>query len=224
MRVMVVWCPDWSVVAALEEADRSLRSPAAVMHANLVEVCNGPARDEGVRRGQRRRDAQARCPELLLLAANPDRDARAFEPVLGHHRGAAAGGGGTAARSPRRASSGQLVRHRDQGRRRRLAGPRRERGVGRPRRHRRRPLHRRAGCPHRRRPVVGRGGRGWLGCLPARAPRPRAPGRGSAWPRARQPPAAARAAHARRPRRPARRRGRAPAGHLRRGRAPSGAG
>jgi protein ImuB len=83
MRVMVVWCPDWSVVAALEEADRSLRSPAAVMHANLVEVCNGPARDEGVRRGQRRRDAQARCPELLLLAANPDRDARAFEPVLG---------------------------------------------------------------------------------------------------------------------------------------------
>lgn len=82
MRVMVVWCPDWSVVAALEEADRSLRSPAAVMHANLVEVCNGPARDEGVRRGQRRRDAQARCPDLLLLAANPDRDARAFEPVL----------------------------------------------------------------------------------------------------------------------------------------------
>ena len=82
MRVMVVWCPDWSVVAALEEADRSLRSPAAVLSANVVEVCNGPARAEGVRRGQRRRDAQARCPELLLLPANPDRDARAFEPVL----------------------------------------------------------------------------------------------------------------------------------------------
>ena len=82
MRVMVVWCPDWSVVAALEEADRSLRSPAAVLSANVVEVCNGPARAEGVRRGQRRRDAQARCPELLLLPTNPDRDARAFEPVL----------------------------------------------------------------------------------------------------------------------------------------------
>jgi protein ImuB len=79
---MVVWCPDWSVVAALEEAEGSLRSPAAVLHANLVEVCNGPARAEGVRRGQRRRDAQARCPELVLLPANPDRDARAFEPVL----------------------------------------------------------------------------------------------------------------------------------------------
>ena len=77
-----MWCPDWSVVAALEEADRSLRSPAAVLSANVVEVCNGPARAEGVRRGQRRRDAQARCPDLLLLPANPDRDARAFEPVL----------------------------------------------------------------------------------------------------------------------------------------------
>ncbi|HSU02121.1 MAG TPA: DNA polymerase Y family protein [Nocardioides sp.] len=82
MRVMVVWCPDWSVVAGLDEADRSLRSPAAVLSANVVEVCNGPARAEGVRRGQRRRDAQARCPELVLLPASPDRDARAFEPVL----------------------------------------------------------------------------------------------------------------------------------------------
>jgi protein ImuB len=79
---MVVWCPDWSVVAALDEAEASPRSPAAVLAANVVEVCNGPARAEGVRRGQRRRDAQARCPELVLLTANPDRDARAFEPVL----------------------------------------------------------------------------------------------------------------------------------------------
>ena len=82
MRVMVVWCPDWSVVAALDEAEESPRSPAAVISANVVEVCNGPARAAGVRRGQRRRDAQARCPELVLLPANADRDARAFEPVL----------------------------------------------------------------------------------------------------------------------------------------------
>ncbi len=82
MRVMVVWCPDWSVVAALDEAGRSRRAPAAVLSANVVEVCNGPARAEGVRRGQRRRDAQSRCPELLVLPANPDRDARAFDPVL----------------------------------------------------------------------------------------------------------------------------------------------
>ena len=77
-----MWCPDWSVVAALDEAERSPRSPAAVLSANVVEVCNGPARSEGVRRGQRRRDAQARCPDLVLLPASPDRDARAFEPVM----------------------------------------------------------------------------------------------------------------------------------------------
>jgi protein ImuB len=82
MRVLVVWCPDWSVVAALREAERSPAEPAAVLAAGVVEVCNGPARDEGVRRGQRRRDAQARCPDLVLLEANPDRDARHFEPVL----------------------------------------------------------------------------------------------------------------------------------------------
>ncbi|MCY7396986.1 MAG: DNA polymerase Y family protein, partial [Nocardioides sp.] len=82
MRVLVVWCPDWSVVAALAEAERPLTAPAAVLAAGLVEVCNAPARAEGVRRGQRRRDAQSRCPDLVLLEANPDRDARAFEPVL----------------------------------------------------------------------------------------------------------------------------------------------
>ncbi|QIG43173.1 DNA polymerase Y family protein [Nocardioides anomalus] len=82
MRVLVVWCPDWSVVAALREAERSPQEPAAVLAAGVVEVCNAAAREEGVRRGQRRRDAQARCPELVLLEASPDRDARHFEPVL----------------------------------------------------------------------------------------------------------------------------------------------
>ena len=82
MRVLVVWCPDWSVVAALREAEQPATLPAAVLAAGVVEVCNGPAREEGVRRGQRRRDAQSRCPELLLLEASPDRDARHFEPVL----------------------------------------------------------------------------------------------------------------------------------------------
>jgi protein ImuB len=82
MRVLVVWCPDWSVVAAVREAGLPSTSPAAVLAAHRVEVCNEPARAAGVRRGQRQRDAQARCPELALLHVNPDRDARAFEPVL----------------------------------------------------------------------------------------------------------------------------------------------
>jgi protein ImuB len=82
MRVLVLWCPDWSVVAALRDAQRSPAEPAAVLASGVVEVCNAAARSEGVRRGHRRRDAQARCPELVLLEASPDRDARHFEPVL----------------------------------------------------------------------------------------------------------------------------------------------
>jgi protein ImuB len=90
MRVLVAWCPDWSVTAGLfelaetEGGDRVPTSdqPAAVLSNNVVEVCNAAARAEGVRRGQRRRDAQSRCPELVLLPASPERDARYFDPVL----------------------------------------------------------------------------------------------------------------------------------------------
>lgn len=77
-RVLVVWCPDWPVVAA----GGSGPEPAAVLTRSAVVACNEAARDHGVRRGMRRRDAQARCPELVLLPDNPDRDARAFEPVI----------------------------------------------------------------------------------------------------------------------------------------------
>ena len=83
----MVWCPDWPVVAALADGDRPPAvpvgtGPAAVLTRSAVVACNAAARAEGVRRGMRRRDAQARCPELQLLPDNPDRDARAFEPVL----------------------------------------------------------------------------------------------------------------------------------------------
>lgn len=81
-----MWCPDWPVVAALADGIGPLGSagarPAAVATRSEVVACDAAAREHGVRRGMRRRDAQARCPELLLLDANPDRDVRAFEPVL----------------------------------------------------------------------------------------------------------------------------------------------
>jgi protein ImuB len=77
-RMLVVWCPDWPVVAAGAPPD----SLTAVVHANRVVACSPAARAEGVRPGLRRREAQGRCPELELLAHDPARDARAFEPVL----------------------------------------------------------------------------------------------------------------------------------------------
>ena len=82
MRVMVVWCPDWPVVAALAEEGQPAHLPAAVFSANIVQACNAGARAFGVRRGMRRRDAQSRCPELAVHPVSPVRDARAFEPVL----------------------------------------------------------------------------------------------------------------------------------------------
>jgi protein ImuB len=82
MRVLVVWCPDWPVVAAAADLGVPARLPAAVFAANVVLACNGAARASGVRRGMRRRDAQSRCPELAVLDATPDRDARSFEDVL----------------------------------------------------------------------------------------------------------------------------------------------
>jgi protein ImuB len=77
-RMLVVWCPDWPVVAAGARPD----SLTAVVHDNRVVACSAAARAEGVRPGLRRREAQGRCPELELLAHDPARDARAFEPVL----------------------------------------------------------------------------------------------------------------------------------------------
>ena len=81
-RVLAIWAPDWPVVAAALAAHVPAHRPAAVVGGNRVLVCSAVARSAGVRRGLRRREAQARCPELVVLAPDPDRDARAFEPVV----------------------------------------------------------------------------------------------------------------------------------------------
>ncbi|MGH3768309.1 MAG: DNA polymerase Y family protein [Pseudonocardiaceae bacterium] len=81
-RVMVVWCPDWPVVAGAVAEGLAAQAPVVVLAANRVVACSAAARAQGVRRGQRRREAQGRCPELAVLADDPDRAARAFEPVV----------------------------------------------------------------------------------------------------------------------------------------------
>src|SRR5579884_612615 len=78
MRTVVVWCPDWPVRASGVGPGR----PVAVLHANRVVACSAEARAEGVRIGQRRRQAEAACSGLTVVARDPDRDARAFEPVV----------------------------------------------------------------------------------------------------------------------------------------------
>ena len=52
-------------------------------HANRVMATSPAARADGRRAcDQRRREAQARCPALVVLDHDPARDARAFEPVV----------------------------------------------------------------------------------------------------------------------------------------------
>ncbi|MFE5292314.1 DNA polymerase Y family protein [Isoptericola sp. NPDC056618] len=89
-RTAVLWVPDWPVVAALVGAGLDAHVPAAVLGArsgggagagHTVVAVSAVARAQGVRRGMRRRQAQERCPEVALLAADDARDAREFEPV-----------------------------------------------------------------------------------------------------------------------------------------------
>ncbi len=77
-RMVTVWFPDWPVVAAGFAAD----VPAAVMVANRVIARTQAAAEEGVVIGQRRRQAQARCPHVELVVADRARDAREFEPII----------------------------------------------------------------------------------------------------------------------------------------------
>ncbi len=85
-RTIAVWCPDWPVTAALasaqEVAQHAAELPVAVMTANRVVACSHSARTVGVARGLRRREAQSRCPELVVLARDEDAEARQFEPVV----------------------------------------------------------------------------------------------------------------------------------------------
>ncbi|MGH9297163.1 MAG: DNA polymerase Y family protein [Acidimicrobiales bacterium] len=76
-RTIVVWCPDWPLVAAGLAGE-----PSAVLRANRVVACSRPARDEGVRLRQRRREAEAACSGLVFLKEDPGGAMRAFEVVL----------------------------------------------------------------------------------------------------------------------------------------------
>lgn len=80
LRVVVLWFPDWPLRAAL--GDALPHAPTALLHANAVVACTASAREYGVRSGQRRREAQGRLSSLQVLPHDPERDERAFLPVL----------------------------------------------------------------------------------------------------------------------------------------------
>lgn len=77
-----MWCPDWPVTTARIDAGVELDAPIAVVTANRVVACSHTAREQGVRRGLRRREAQAHCPQLVVLPRDEAAEARVFEPVV----------------------------------------------------------------------------------------------------------------------------------------------
>lgn len=80
-RVAVVAVPDWPAVAAgIERGDAS--GPVVVLHAQRVVARTAAAAAEGVRRGMRRREAQAACPSAHVAPHQPVRDRAVFDPVV----------------------------------------------------------------------------------------------------------------------------------------------
>lgn len=84
VRTLVVWVPDWPVVALTRDGDDppDPALPIAIFAKGAVVACSPAARAEGVRRGQRRRDAQSRCPALVVAEDDPVRDQRTFAPLV----------------------------------------------------------------------------------------------------------------------------------------------
>ncbi|GAC69867.1 DNA polymerase Y family protein [Gordonia soli] len=70
-------------MAAAAVADLSPQQPIAVLAANRVIACSASARAAGIRRGMRKRQAQAACPEMVVVTEDSHRDGRCFEPVVG---------------------------------------------------------------------------------------------------------------------------------------------
>src|SRR5215510_14491354 len=85
VRTACLWCPDWPIVA-LRARDPALRdAPVAVVERTerglVVVATSSEAAAEGVTLGLRRREAEARCPGLAVVEADPQVEARAFEQV-----------------------------------------------------------------------------------------------------------------------------------------------
>ncbi len=81
-RCLVLWFPGWAVTAWALSEGMDVSRPIAVVAANRVVACSPEAAAEGVVTGQRRREAQSRCPGLAVLTADEGRDNREFVRVV----------------------------------------------------------------------------------------------------------------------------------------------
>ena len=80
-RTIVLWVPDFPVHAARCDKDVP-DGPLALVDHRGVYMCDRYARRAGVRRGMKRRQAQSLCPNMHIVSADDDRDARYFEDFV----------------------------------------------------------------------------------------------------------------------------------------------
>ena len=81
MRTLCLWCPDWPVVAARRSELVGPDDPVVIVERGRVRAASSTARADGVRMGVRRREAEAACPGVVVLEADPVGEVREFEPV-----------------------------------------------------------------------------------------------------------------------------------------------
>jgi protein ImuB len=81
-RTIVLWSPDWPITAITRSTPVAPEAAIALIDRGFVFACSAAARVEGVKRGLRVREAQARCPGLIVLPYEAAVDHRAFEPVI----------------------------------------------------------------------------------------------------------------------------------------------
>ena len=81
-RTIALWCPDWPVRAAVAAGLAEDGHPLALIDKGMVFASSAAARREGVRRGLRVREAQARCSSLVVLPYDAAADQREFDPLL----------------------------------------------------------------------------------------------------------------------------------------------
>lgn len=78
---MCVLVPDWPLEVARRAALLPPEGPAAVWYQGFVVAASPEARLEGVRVGQKRREAEALCPVMVMMESDPGAETAAFESV-----------------------------------------------------------------------------------------------------------------------------------------------
>jgi protein ImuB len=81
-RCLALWFPAWPVTAWALATGGDDEVPVAVVAANRVTACSATAVTEGVQVGQRRREAQSRCPQLVVVGVDEALDSREFDPIV----------------------------------------------------------------------------------------------------------------------------------------------